>query len=72
MTYFFLNHQNPKGGFVDGDVTFDPPLTDYYYNGQPLPGDAKSVTVVMDKAVKRLKVDLFLTTSGAFLFQKIF
>ena len=66
MNYFSLKHEYPNSGYIDGDVTFVPPLPDYYQVGAPYDLANRSISVKMDKAVKKLKVDFFLTTSGAF------
>ncbi|WP_280648336.1 hypothetical protein [Brevibacillus sp. 1238] len=33
MKYFLLGHTYPDGGYIDGDVVFDPPLEAYYQVG---------------------------------------
>ncbi|WP_197342674.1 hypothetical protein [Ralstonia solanacearum] len=66
MNYFLLRHEYPEGGYIDGDVAFDPPLENYYRVGEPVDVNKRIILVTMDKAVRKLKVDFFLTTSGAF------
>lgn len=66
MNYYLLRHEYPEDGFIDGDVAFSPPLAGYYQVGTPLDTSGLSVSVKLDKLVKKLKVDFFLTTSGAF------
>ncbi|PTB21038.1 hypothetical protein C9I57_09965 [Trinickia symbiotica] len=66
MRYFLLRHEYSDSGYVDGDVAFIPPLTGYYQAGTPLEVGDRAVSVTMDKAVRKLKADFFLTTSGAF------
>lgn len=66
MSFFLLRHEYPDAGFIDVDVTFTPPLADWYSAGKPLPSPVKAVDVVMDSAVRKLKADFFYTTSGAF------
>lgn len=66
MRYFLLRHEYPDSGYVDGDVAFIPPLAGYYQAGARLEVGGRAVSVRMDKAVRKLKADFFLTTSGAF------
>lgn len=66
MKHYLLWHEYPEEGFIDGDVAFSPPLPGYYQVGTPLDTRGLSVSVKLDKLVKKLKVDFFLTTSGAF------
>lgn len=66
MKRYLLRHEYSEEGFIDGDVAFSPPLPGYYQVGAPLDTSGLSVSVKLDKLVKKLKVDLFLTTSGAF------
>nr|WKF61989.1 hypothetical protein HUO10_006521 [Paraburkholderia busanensis] len=65
MKYFILQHEY-QTGFIDGDVEFVPPLAGYYQMGLPVDIRDVKIHVKMDKAVRKLKADFFLTTSGAF------
>lgn len=66
MNYFLLRHEYPNSGYIDGDVIFTPPFATYYRVGEPLEADQPLIAVTMDKSVRKLKADFFLTTSGAF------
>jgi hypothetical protein len=66
VRYFLLHHEYPQEGFVDGDIAFSPPLPGYYQVGVPLDTNGLAVSVKLDKLVKKLRVDFFLTTGGAF------
>ena len=66
MKYFFLQYQYKDAGFIDGDVTFEPPLSDHYYLGKTDVSNVRNVNVILDTRVKRLRADFFHTGSGAF------
>jgi len=66
MKYYSMCHEAVEGGYTDGDVVFSPSLGDYYQVGMPLSLKGLSVDVVLDKKVRRLTSDFFLTTCGAF------
>lgn len=66
MTYHILRHQYASGAYVDGDVQFEPAITDYYKPGSPVELGDRRVSVRLDKLVRKLKVDFFHTTNGAF------
>ncbi|WAC00441.1 hypothetical protein OSW16_12625 [Pseudomonas putida] len=70
MKYFTMSHELVEGGYTDGDVLFSPGLEDYYQVGKSLPLDGISITVVLDKKVRSLKSDFFLTACGAFIGSK--
>ncbi|WP_055324661.1 imm11 family protein [Ralstonia solanacearum] len=72
MNYFLLHHKHPESGYIDGDVMFDPPLDTYHRAGEPLDVSGRIIVVTMDKAVRKLKTDFFLTTSGAFFASEAF
>ncbi len=59
MNYFLLHHKHPEGGYIDGDVVFDPPLDTYYRVGEPLDVSGRIIVVTMDKAVRKLKTDFW-------------
>lgn len=64
--YYILRHEYAQSGFIDGDVNFVPPLLTYYKSCTDTMREARKVSVRMDKRVRRLKADFFLTTSGSF------
>ncbi|KQQ56266.1 hypothetical protein ASF84_13385 [Pseudomonas sp. Leaf127] len=66
MQYYILRHESPEGSFIDGDVTFSPALPDYYQVGKDIIRPGTRIGLVLDKRVKKLKADFFLTTCGAF------
>ena len=66
MKYYSMCHEAVEGAYTDGDVVFSPLLGDYYQIGIPLSLKGISVDVVLDKKVRRLTSDFFLTTCGAF------
>ncbi|WP_410953196.1 imm11 family protein [Pseudomonas sp. S1(2024)] len=72
MNYYSMCHEVVEGGYTDGDVVFYPPLSDYYQIGMSLSLTGVSVSVVLDKKVRALKSDYFLTTSGAFFVSQEF
>ncbi|MCO7534441.1 hypothetical protein NJH24_06545 [Pseudomonas asiatica] len=72
MNYYSMCHEVVKGGYTDGDVVFYPTLSDYYQVGMSLSLIGVSVSVILDKTVRALKSDFFLTTSGAFFVSQDF
>lgn len=65
MSYYFLESQLPKSGYVDGRVTFVPePETYYSQIHSRLPIDT-IVEVLLDSSIRNLKNDYFHTTGGA-------
>ena len=72
MNYYSMCHEVVKGGYTDGDVVFYPTLFDYYQVGMSLSLIGVSVSVILDKTVRALKSDFFLTTSGAFFVSQDF
>lgn len=66
MNYYILRHQYAPGAYVDGDVEFEPSITGYYKAGAPIDLVDRRVSVRLDKLVRKLKVDFFHTTNGAF------
>lgn len=66
MQYYILRHEDLDGGFVDGDVEFFPALPDYYKLGEKILLRQTKVSLVLDKRIKKLRADFFLTTCGAF------
>ncbi|CAM3545251.1 hypothetical protein BZK31_23805 [Pseudomonas floridensis] len=66
MEYYTLRHESTDGRFIDGDVEFFPALKDYYQVGRGKIDAETKVSLVLDKRVKKLKSDFFLTTCGAF------
>ncbi|WP_282372191.1 imm11 family protein [Pseudomonas sp. PS02290] len=66
MKYFILRHEDINGRFIDGDVEFSPPLTNYYQVGKEvLPAETK-IRLTLDRRVKKIDSDFFLTSCGAF------
>ncbi|MGB5956275.1 imm11 family protein [Pseudomonas sp.] len=70
MKYYSMCHEVVDGGYTDGDVLFFPELDDYYQVGKSLSLAKLKVEVSLDKKVRRLKSDFFLTTCGAFFVSK--
>ncbi|UFH48872.1 imm11 family protein [Pseudomonas sp. KNUC1026] len=66
MNYYSLCHEYLIDGFTDGNVKFSPALEDHYQTGRDFCFSNTSVSLIMDKKVKRLTSDFFLTTCGAF------
>lgn len=66
MQYYILRHEDLDGGFIDGDVEFFPALPKYYQLGEKILSCETKVRLVLDKRIKKLKADFFLTTCGAF------
>ncbi|MGF6110221.1 imm11 family protein [Pseudomonas frederiksbergensis] len=66
MQYYILRHEELSGGFIDGDVQFFPALPDYYQVGKKIFVPETKVSLVLDKRVKKIKSDFFITTCGAF------
>jgi len=66
MQYYILRHEDLSGGFIDGDVEFSPALPDYYQVGKKMLVPETKVSLVLDKRVKKIKSDFFITTCGAF------
>jgi hypothetical protein len=66
MQYYIFRHEDAAGGFVDADVEFVPALPDYYQVGKKMFFTDTRVNLKLDKRVKKLKADFFLTTCGAF------
>lgn len=66
MQYYILRHEDPSGKIIDGTVQFVPKLPDYYQLGKKVMSAATEVSLVLDKVVKNLQSDFFLTTCGAF------
>lgn len=66
MKYYILRHQYVPNSYVDGDVTFEPPISEYYRPGSTINLKDRHVSVRLDKIIRKLKVDFFHTTSGAF------
>lgn len=66
MKYFVLRHEDLAGKFIDGDVIFNPPLADYYQVGEDILEPDTTVSVILDKRIKKLVSDFFYTTGGAF------
>lgn len=61
-----MRHQYAPASYVDGDVEFEPPIAGYYRPGSPIDLAGRRVSVRLDKLVRKLKVDFFHTTNGAF------
>lgn len=72
MNYYSMCHEVVEGGYTDGDVVFYPSLSDYYQIGMSFSLAGVSVSVILDKRVRSLKSDFFLTTSGAFFVSQEF
>ncbi|MGN8262188.1 hypothetical protein ACLEJW_23110 [Pseudomonas sp. SMSB3] len=70
MIYYSMCHEVMDGGYTDGEVLFSPALDDYYQVGKNFALEGLMVSVTLDKRVRNLKSDFFLTTVGAFLFRK--
>ncbi|MBI6703382.1 imm11 family protein [Pseudomonas viridiflava] len=66
MQYYILRHENIDGGFVDGDVAIYPNPIDYYEIGKEILTPETTASVTLDKRVKKLRSEFFLTTCGAF------
>ncbi|MBD8493185.1 hypothetical protein [Pseudomonas syringae] len=66
MQYYILRHEDLQGRVIDGDVTFIPALADYYQVGRDLIPAGTRVILELDRCVKKLEADFFLTTCGAF------
>ncbi|HGY9626242.1 TPA: DUF1629 domain-containing protein [Pseudomonas putida] len=66
MNYYSMCHEVVDGGYTDGDVLFSPALGGYYRVGESISLTHLSVSVVLDKKVRSLKSDFFLTACGAF------
>ena len=66
MEYFLLRHEYSKPDYISGSVVFNPPLDNYYKIGKDLPSGEIAISLKMDKLIRKLKVDFFLTTCGAF------
>lgn len=66
MNYFTMLHEVVEGGYTDGEVSFSPELNDYYQVGKCISLKGLSINVVLDKKIRSLKSDFFLTACGAF------
>jgi len=66
VQYYILRHEDLDGGFIDGDVEFFPSLPKHYKLGEKILLRETKVSLVLDKRIKKLKADFFLTTCGAF------
>ncbi|GLU40006.1 hypothetical protein [Pseudomonas sp. NBRC 100443] len=66
MRYFILHHEDPNGKFIDADVEFSPSLPEYYQIGKNLLSENTEITITLDKSIKKINSDFFLTTCGAF------
>lgn len=66
MNYYSMCHEVIDGGYTDGEVLFCPELDDYYKIGKPISLRGMTVSVALDRKVRVLKTDFFLTTCGAF------
>ena len=66
MQYYILRHEDLDGGFIDGHVEFFPALPNQYQLGQKILSRETKVSLVLDKRIKKIKADFFLTTCGAF------
>jgi hypothetical protein len=66
MQYYILRHEDLSGRFIDGDVKFFPELPDYYQAGKKILMPETKVSLVLDKRVKKIESDFFITTCGAF------
>jgi len=66
VNYFVMCHEAVDGRYTDGDVLFTPPLEDYYQVGRFLQTKDLIVDLTMDKKVRSLKSDFFLTGCGSF------
>lgn len=67
MTYYVLEFQYPRKGFISGGVTFTPELATYY---DPLQMDISSeatAEVILDSSVRKMDVDLFYTGTRALI-----
>ncbi|WP_313459947.1 imm11 family protein [Pseudomonas sp.] len=70
MIYYSMCHEVMDGGYTDGEVLFSPALDDYYQVGKNFALEGLMVSVTLDKRVRNLKSDFFLTTVGAFFVSK--
>lgn len=66
MKYYLLRHEYPKPSYISGNVVFNPPLENYYKVGENLQGGTQSILLTMDKSIRKINVDFFLTGCGAF------
>lgn len=66
MQYYILRHEDLDGLFIDGEVEFFPALPKSYQLGEKILLRETKVSLVLDKRIKKLKADFFLTTCGAF------
>lgn len=65
MDYFLLRHQYAKPSYIDATVVFSPPQP-YYRIGTDLQEENLSISLKMDKLMRKVNVDFFYTTGGGF------
>lgn len=65
MNYFLLRHQYTKPSYIDGTIVFNPPQP-YYRIGTDLQEGNLSISLKMDKLMRKVNVDFFYTTGGGF------
>ncbi|QEI08649.1 hypothetical protein FXN63_24485 [Pigmentiphaga aceris] len=64
--YYILHHRYEDGIYIDGDVTFSPPLAGYYYVGQDVIPPDTQVRLKLERRSQKMDRHFFLTTCGAF------
>lgn len=66
MNYYSMCHELSEGDYTNGEVFFSPPLQEYYALGEKIDLNGVSVSVRLDKKIRLLKSEFFLTGCGAF------
>jgi len=66
MKYYSMCHELSEGDYTNGEVFFSPPLQGYYGLGKEIDLNGVSVSVRLDKKIRLLKAEVFLTGCGAF------
>ncbi len=61
MTYYALQFQYPRKGFISGGATFTPALDDYYDPNQTVISHGTTAEVELDARLRKMDVDLFYT-----------